>query len=410
MQERNRDKENDLFIERIKDKLTNYTLPVDDDSWDKLAEQLNQAPPKKSQRLLITIITVAASVALLFLIFSIDKKTAYHDTAERFTGPEKTITRDAPGKESIQQILRENIKLPKSFKKPKTNGGLSENALIAEVILKEETVEEKADASSEEKPNVAEKRSSVSPDSYRNTGKEEQPLLMKRKKQKSIRFSFGSGGNRFAENNTNSATIMESTGSNSPYFRAAAEVAAESRTQDILSYEYYPNVVHLPPLSIGVTVKKELNRTFAIESGIVYSFLETKFNRDSPKSKADLQLHYLGIPLNLHTRIYGNRFSPWEVYLSTGGMVEKGFLSHFVQKNYYDNVDNYVGTIVSNEKIKGLQWSVNIAPGVDYQFYKNYSLYLEPKLSYYFDNNQPVSSRTIHPLVFGINAGVRLNW
>jgi predicted porin len=91
-------------------------------------------------------------------------------------------------------------------------------------------------------------------------------------------------------------------------------------------------------------------------------------------------------------------------------MVEKGILSHFVQRTYYDNIDNHMKTITSNEKIKGLQWSLGISPGVDYHIHKNYSFYFEPKLSYYFDNNQPKSARTIHPLVVGINAGVRYVW
>ena len=195
------------------------------------------------------------------------------------------------------------------------------------------------------------------------------------------------------------------------YYKEAVQNVANSQSEAILSYEDYPNITYYPPLSFGITIKKELNRRFAIESGIVYSFLATAFSKESPlKSNANLQLHYIGIPLNVHTRILGDRSSRWEVYLSAGGTVEKGISSHFVQNVYYGNNDNSLVTVNSNEKIRGLQWSLSISPGIDYQIHKNYSIYLEPKVGYYFDNDQPISARTKHPVVAGINAGIRYSW
>jgi hypothetical protein len=223
---------------------------------------------------------------------------------------------------------------------------------------------------------------------------------------------LGSDGNLLAGNTVNLPQHPVSPpgdywNNNFARFRSSTEEALNSRSEEIIRSENFSDVVYHLPLSFGVTVKKELNRTFAVESGIVYSYLSSTFNNESPKSKADLQLHYIGVPLNLHTRIFGDRFSQWEVYLSAGGMVEKGVLSHYVQKTYYDN--SFV-TIKSDEKIKGLQWSVGVSPGVDYQVHKNYSIYLEPRLSYYFDNNQPRSARTERNLTVGINAGVRYLW
>jgi predicted porin len=89
-------------------------------------------------------------------------------------------------------------------------------------------------------------------------------------------------------------------------------------------------------------------------------------------------------------------------------MVEKGLLSHYTQKQDLNN--EHIAKITSDENIEGLQWSVAVAPGIDYKLNKNYSIYLEPKVSYYFDNNQPISARTEHPVVFGVNAGFRFSW
>ena len=414
------DNEKDKFIEIVRDKLTNYTVPVDDDSWEKIEKRLSPAPGKQAQRVWLAAIAVAASILLLFLLFPVDKKTSHQETANQLSGQEKTIIKDVPEKEIAQSVLHQNIVQQKVFTKSQPLKPLVENNLTTEVITEKETAEENPPvvpvAKKEEEQKVA-KNQPVHPNSDLIFGEEEQAPVIKHKKHRSLRFSFGSGANLLAENTENMAqSPMKSPGvySNldaSSYFRASIQNVAESRTKEILSYQDYSDINRHLPLSFGVTVKKELNRTFAIESGIVYTFLSTSFYREAfPKANADLQLHYLGIPLNLHTRLFGDRLSQWEVYLSTGGMVEKGILSHFVQKTYYDNIGNAMETIVSNEKINGLQWSVNISPGVDYRLYKNYSIYLEPKVSYYFDNNQPISARTNHPLAVGINAGIRYTW
>lgn len=412
------DEEKDIFSELVKDKLENYTLPVDDDSWDKIAERLRPASRGKAQRWQISALAVAASILLLLLLFPLNKKTYHHETADHLSGHEETIIQNVPEKEIVQSVSQQSGKRSKVFGKSYPIERLLENELTVEVIFKEEITEENPampakEEPAKETPEVNINRS-VSTNYNFDIGKSGQEPSIKHKKRQSIRFSLGSGGNILAKNN---ADMLQNIIVNAPgeylnfstYHKAPAQTFADSRTDDILLYEDYPDATYHLPLSFGITVKKELNRTFSIESGIVYSFLATSFRKDFPqRSRANLQLHYIGIPLNLHTHILGSRSSAWEVYLSTGGMVEKGFLSHFLQTNYY--TDNAQATIISNEKIKGLQWSVGISPGIDYRILKNYSIYLEPKLNYYFDNDQPVSARTKHPVVVGINAGIRYSW
>jgi len=404
------DKKKDIFSEIVKEKLTNYSLPPGDDSWEKIEERLTPASRGKIQGRWIAAIAVAASIALLFLLFPFNKKTQQHETASQLSNHEETIIQNVPEKGTDQPVLSQNVEHPKAVRKSQPVSRLAENNLATEVASTEENTEGSSSIPAKEEPAVKKNRPdsiSSSPDFEKET-----PIpVIKRKKRQSIRFSFGSGGSLLAENGMGSKSSTENLNTDFVYFRSAAQTAIDSRANDILSYESYPDVNYLLPLSFGITIKKELNRTFSIESGIVYSFLETTFSRQSlQKSTADLQLHYLGIPLNLHTHIVGNRLSRWEVYLSTGGMVEKGVFSHFMQKNYLNDSNSSVESNTSNERINGLQWSVSVSPGIDYQIYRNYSIYLEPKVSYYFDNNQPVSVRTEHPVVIGINAGVRYSW
>ena len=409
-------KENDLFSEAVKNKLVNYTFPVDEDSWDTIAQRLNPVPRKKTKLRWISAIAVAASITLiLFLLLPINKKIHNHETADQLSNDEETIIQIVSEKENFQSVIRQNVGLSESFRKSQPRKQMANNELAIEVISDEESAEENHAFTTKE--DVTASENYHSPASYFNLEKEEKiPATIKHKKSNSLRFSLGSGGTLLAQNSLemiqNQANyVARSSNIEFSYFRSAAVEINEPRTIDIIMSENFTDVVHHLPLSFGVTVKKEIDQTFAIESGVVYSYLSTSFSRESyPASKADLQLHYIGIPLNLHTHLIGNRFSKWEVYLSTGGMIEKGILSHFTQKTYYDNIDSAVKTVTLDEKINGLQWSVNVSPGIDYKVLKNYSIYLEPKLSYYFDNDQPVSARTKHPVVIGINAGVRYTW
>ena len=402
------DRKNDIFSEIVKDKLTNYSLPVDNGSWDKIEERLNQASGKKKQRLWISAISVAASIALfIFLLYPFNKKVYNHETATLLSGNEETIIQDVHEEEIVQPALQQNVEHPAVFRKFQSGTRLAENKLTDEVIIAEEIPEENSSDAVKEETTVPE-NNPVSVKPFFDFEEKTPMPVTKRKKRQSIRLSFGSGGNLLAENNKDLMSYEKNVIPEFVYFRAATQAVNDSKTNDILSYENYQDISHHLPLSLGLTIKKELNRTFSIESGIVYTFLETTFSKEFTKSTADLQLHYLGIPLNVHTRLFGDRLSQWELYLSAGGMAEKGIQSHFVQKNF--NIENVVYSVTSNEKIKGFQWSVSISPGIDYRIYRNYSIYLEPKVSYYFDNDQPVSARTKHPLVIGVNAGLRYTW
>ena len=85
-------------------------------------------------------------------------------------------------------------------------------------------------------------------------------------------------------------------------------------------------------------------------------------------------------------------------------MVEKGLRSIYIQNEY---IGSQIITTDARTKIDGFQWSVNAMLGGMYNLYRNIGIYFEPKFSYYFDNDQPISARTDQPVVFGLTAGVR---
>ena len=234
----------------------------------------------------------------------------------------------------------------------------------------------------------------------------------KRKSQKKkswqIAAAFGSNNSGFSTNDL--AYSNRPSGNSSDKFFVAPESGGVRSALPSIDeiFHPFPEVTHLPPLSVGLTVRKNFNRHWAIETGFTYSFLQSKFEESNEwtRRSATLKLHYIGIPLN--AVVYLLNKPKWNVYCSLGGMVEKGLMLDFVQHttSYYRE-NSPVHTVSLQDHIPELQWSMNASVGLGYKLYRDISIYMEPRVLYYFKNNQPVSMRTDMPLLMGLNAGLR---
>ena len=71
------------------------------------------------------------------------------------------------------------------------------------------------------------------------------------------------------------------------------------------------NLKHRFPISVGVNVKKRLTDRWGIETGLVYSYLESSGDLDAEYTyRYKQKIHYLGIPLNLSYSLYQNKRLP----------------------------------------------------------------------------------------------------
>ena len=67
------------------------------------------------------------------------------------------------------------------------------------------------------------------------------------------------------------------------------------------------------------------------------------------------------------------------------------------------------GTAVNyHGKSRGVQLSADIGIGVEFTVADRLGLYIDPSLRYYFKSAQPKSLRTVQPLMFGFEAGLRV--
>lgn len=189
------------------------------------------------------------------------------------------------------------------------------------------------------------------------------------------------------------ASVAGKTGNNILCVARSAEFMTDSKA--ITDMEF------APPFSVGVLVHKELNQTFGVETGVMYSFLSTSYRDISYTYEASLKLHYVGIPLLLTVNLWQTHPN-WRLYTSGGLTVEKGLQAELTQQLYgADKVIN------RKTRIDGWQWSLQLSAGISYRLAKDWEVYLEPKLSYYFDNGQPLSIRTEKSLLPGLGSGIR---
>lgn len=150
---------------------------------------------------------------------------------------------------------------------------------------------------------------------------------------------------------------------------------------------------HKQPLSFGVSVRKGLGHGLSLESGLVYSLLRSDVRVSQDDDAFAQTLHMLGVPLRVNWDFLAR--SDWRLYLGAGGMVEKTLYAKFGDDRVAE---------------KSLQWSLNAAAGVQYDFTRRTSLYFEPGLSCYLTQTDLRTARTASPVNLSLQVGVRLSY
>lgn len=163
---------------------------------------------------------------------------------------------------------------------------------------------------------------------------------------------------------------------------------------------------HRLPVRVGLNVAYRLTDRLSVESGVSYTRLSSDM-KDGTKdnySSGSQKLDYIGVPLNVKYSAFAYR--RLSVYASAGLLTEK-CVSGKTTHEY----------VISGEKkkheaedvaAKPWQLSVNAALGAQFDVLRNVGVYVEPGVSYYFDDRSPLS--TIYkekPLNFNLNLGVR---
>jgi hypothetical protein len=395
--------EKDPFIRIIRDKLSDYSIAVEKESWNQLETAL-KAQHKGKIRLLhwISGISIAASLALFFL-FLYPTRESSETVADRPNPWEKPAAPAPVFQEPPSPPLASlPTRWPTPWPAPQEQPDESLPAAPEEAITIPETEEIATDQPSEPGPAV-QNLALQEEDPF------EQPAPKPRKKPWGFGVRISSAGQR--DLYASASVLTPPSGySQAPPASSFGVKAPPLLSSDILSPDDFGKVSHSAPISVGISFRKTLTNRLSLESGVIYTYLHSLFENKSPRRDASMALHYVGIPVDLVFDLLPRNHGPWNIYFSTGGTVEKGLLAHYVQNTYATGNNVAVNTTLSDEKIAGLQWSIQLSLGLSYQIHPKYSLFLEPKLNYYLKNNQPFNIRTESPFAPGINLGIRHTW
>ena len=163
---------------------------------------------------------------------------------------------------------------------------------------------------------------------------------------------------------------------------------------------------HRLPVRVGINVAYRLTDRLSVESGVSYTRLSSDM-KDGTKdnySSSSQKLDYIGVPLNVKYRAFGYR--RLSVYASAGLLTEKCVSG----KTTHEYVISGEKKKHETEDVAAKPWqlSVNAALGAQFDVLRNVGVYVEPGVSYYFDDRSTLS--TIYkekPLNFNLNLGVR---
>ena len=187
--------------------------------------------------------------------------------------------------------------------------------------------------------------------------------------------------------------------------RSLMEIAASNAQINGGSMEAHYE--HQLPLSIQLTLSRQLGKQFSVETGLSYTLLQSTSTTGSSAAYIQEQqrLHYLGIPLRMGWQWYSK--APLSFYTSSGVMLEMPIHSTL----NVNHVVNDMNTYSKRDKLSvPLQWSTSVGVGIQYDITPHIGFYIEPSLQYFFNNGSDIKSyRTEHPLNFTLPIGIRFH-
>ncbi|MCL2097471.1 MAG: PorT family protein [Bacteroidales bacterium] len=394
--------------------LWDYESPVTPDDWNVINSRLQQRKRRKITALWSTAAAVAAAVLLLFLLHYPQPEqlspspvvpTTLTDNTSALTNEEGQTEFTAAIAESLPTSIPQSAQVrqqePKTFQpdlQSITEIDRQSGKISIDTAKTITAIHIAAITQTEQNTDTVKALQAVQPalDSiFRLPLLEEELLPDKKKNTKQWAVALLAG---------QSAGInVPNFDTNSDYSLVSDAAIEYQQKSTVLSPEepVVTDTRHRLPVSVGLTFRYYFSRRWAVESGLVYTYLASEYSFPE-NAKIKTQLHYLGLPLNLSYSFIESK--GLYIYASGGAMAEKG-----ISANY--SYTGFEGKSTESEAIAGLQWSLNGQLGLGYNFYKNFGLYAEPGLRWFLpDSNQPESIRTGRPVSFSFSAGLRISF
>ncbi|WP_289090188.1 outer membrane beta-barrel protein [uncultured Bacteroides sp.] len=430
----------DKWINDIRSRMDNYSEPLPVGLWEKIESEISTPAPKVIP-MWRKWTSVAAAAALVLAISSVsvwywstdselkEVNSALTDNNEiRQEYKSDNVIQEVQTVESSdKQLQAEAVNYSSKTIVNLASGNNADSLNVARIALSEniQTVdtestdsELKKEVDAEDEASIKENRMKRMREDRETVRRNASYLAMsdsKRSKGSGVQLGVMTGNIPYSSSNSFSgmsrlAIPTKSVSQVNDVVVGEVSDATASYSQMLfnnMGRQTYTDIKHHMPVTVGASVKWNLNEDWALESGLNYTYLYSELRSGAKSYIEDKQkLHYVGIPLKVQRSVWSN--SIFSFYASAGGMMEK-CVSGSVETVCVD--DNNRKSF-RNEKldVKPLQFSVLASVGLQANFNKLLSLYLEPGMIYYFDDNTDIITiRKDKPFNFNLQLGLRFN-
>ena len=430
----------DKWINDIRSRMDNYSEPLPVGLWEKIESEISTPAPKVIP-MWRKWTSVAAAAALVLAISSVsvwywstdselkEVNSALTDNNEiRQEYKSDNVIQEVQTVESSdKQLQAEAVNYSSKTIVNLASGNNADSLNVARIALSEniQTVETESTDSELKKEVDAEDEASIKENRMKRM-REDRETVRRNASYLAMSDSKRSKGSGVQLGVMTGNIPYSSSNSFSGMSRLAIPTKSVSQVNDVVvgevfdataSYsqmlfnnmgrQTYTDIKHHMPVTVGASVKWNLNEDWALESGLNYTYLYSELRSGAKSYIEDKQkLHYVGIPLKVQRSVWSN--SIFSFYASAGGMMEKCVSGSVETVCVDDNNRKSFG----NEKldVKPLQFSVLASVGLQANFNKLLSLYLEPGMIYYFDDNTDIITiRKDKPFNFNLQLGLRFN-
>lgn len=437
----------DKFEKRLADQLANHSVDAPADMWDRIAASMAEIDaaakpatppitiaPHRRQRLGVRRAWQYGIAAMLLLGIGLlanrlvrlapqpDQSELLADATVLYDPA--SIATEEPAEEPINAEPTNEFARVQTTKARKSESSLISEHSATEPSTEQETLLDTVESTNNHVP----VESAASNDNHKQSPKSDngtptpreqyekrlQEVLSEQNNRRGGRITaslYASNANRMSNQTPSTARLAEAGMVKTEVLNSShGEVIDKLSSSSPLSVrkQTETKLNHRVPVTVGVGVQYELTDRWALETGATYTYLHSTGRSEGVFSyHTSQELHYVGVPLTASYKfIDGNRF---ELYARAGGAIERAVAAKRVQTvgTTDENLSNS-----TSQKIdcKGVQLSATVAVGAELKLSQRVGIYAEAGAGYFFDNNQPLSYRTEHPLSLTLQAGARLHF